>query len=414
MNENETQAEKSWYEPAPVRTEKPVESKKKKRGWIYPLIALLIVGTIVGLSLIFRDTSPKAAPVPSDDSDSVEDFFKKVYAATERETLNVNIPRLEEKLSFSLELEPRGGEKLTAEELYARCSLSVVAVTASKGGKPYSWGSGVILSADGLILTNTHVINNCDGATVLLTDGRELEAKLVGADMITDLAVLKIEARDLPAARFGDSAEAVVGEEVFAIGNPLGESYRLSITNGILSGIDRDVNYNNRTMTLLQTNAALNSGNSGGPLFNAYGQVIGVTNMKIVAPAEGVEGIGFAIPSGTAETVVRALLTDGKVVGRPAIGITVGPIPDSESGKEGMPEGLYISEVATGSDAKAKGLKKGDILVAVNGEAMTELDRLKEIKDACAVGDELLFTVWRDGETFEVAVRIVDVNDVYG
>ena len=272
----------------------------------------------------------------------------------------------------------------------------------------------MIVSEDGLIITNTHVIDKCASATVTLYDDREFEAKLVGFDSISDIALLKIEAEGLPAAEFGDSADIYVGQSVAAIGNPLGEEFRMTMTDGIISAISRDINYRGRTMTLMQTNAALNEGNSGGPLFNMRGQVIGITNMKMMSSVSSIEGIGFAIPSSTVATVVNSLVKEGKVVGRVSIGITIGPIPESAMQRYELPEGLYIVTVTPGTDAAAKGLREGDILMEVNGQKVTETKQVAEIKDQFSVGDELLFKIWRDGEIIEVSVALIDTNDVYG
>lgn len=180
-----------------------------------------------------------------------------------------------------------------------------------------------------------------------LWDDREFEAKLVGMDGVSDLAVLKIEAEGLSPAEFC-SDQVSVGDAVAAIGNPLGAELRGTLTDGIISAISRDISYNNHSMTLLQTNAAINDGNSGGPLINMHGQVVGITNMKMKAAnssATGIEGIGFAIPVSTIKTVVDELISEGVVTGRPAVGITVGQIPDSAASYFEIPEGLYVSAV---------------------------------------------------------------------
>ena len=197
----------------------------------------------------------------------------------------------------------------------------------------YNWGSGVIIRSDGLVLTNTHVLEDCDQAVVTLVDGTEYEAKLIGADTVSDIALLLIDAHGLPTAALGESSNLRVGDRVAAIGNPLGEDFRNTLTDGIISAIERGMNYHGRSMTLLQTNTAINEGNSGGALFNLYGQVIGITNMKMMSSYSSIEGIGFAIPSVTVCNVVNALLRDGEVKGRPAIGITVGAIPENAKTK---------------------------------------------------------------------------------
>jgi len=289
--------------------------------------------------------------------------------------------------------------------------VAITGYTDSKLG--YSWGSGVIISSDGLILTNTHIVDGCDSATVTLYDDSSYEAELVGADSISDLAVLKIDAAALPAAVFGESSSLKVGERVAAIGNPLGESFRMTLTDGIISAIERGLNYNGHSMTLLQTNAAINEGNSGGALFNMYGQVIGITNMKMMSSYSSIEGMGFAIPSSTARAVVDSLVEHGKVVGRPSIGITVGSIPDNAMSEYDIPSGLYVSSVQEKSDAAAKGIKTGDIVTAVNGVAVSTTDEVTAIKNEMKVGDIMNITIWRDGESFDVPVELIDTNDIY-
>ena len=231
-------------------------------------------------------------------------------------------------------------------------------------------------------------------------------------DSISDLAVLKIDAQGLTAAEFGDSSGLLVGDRVIAIGNPLGQDLYGTMTDGIVSAINRDVTYAGHMMTLIQTNAAINEGNSGGPLINIYGQVIGITNMK-AASRNGVEGIGFAIPTSSVRPVVDALLAEGRVSGRPSIGITIGPIESSAMEYYGLPSGLYIESVAAGSDAEAQGVQSGDILVAVNGEPVSTTYDVNAIKDGMQVGDTLTLTLYRGGKTFDVTVTLMDTNDIY-
>ena len=271
-------------------------------------------------------------------------------------------------------------------------------------------GSGVIISGDGYIVTNTHVLDGAKAVTVTTSDGTEYTGKLVGADAVSDIAVLKIEAQGLTPAEFGDSSSLQVGDDVVSIGNPLGEQLRWTMTNGIISAINRDMVYNGHSMTLLQTNAAINEGNSGGPLINMYGQVIGITNMK--ALSTGVEGIGFAIPTASIRPIVNALLADGRVSGRVSIGITVGAVSSAASEYYDLPEGLYISAVAEGSDAEKKGIQSGDMLLAVNGQAVTTTYDVSAVKDGLKVGDTVTLTIYRDGKTFDVDVRLVDTNDL--
>ena len=290
----------------------------------------------------------------------------------------------------------------------------MVAIMGYSNGAEYSWGTGVVLSSDGLIITNTHVIDDCDAAKVILWDDSEYDALLVGADVTSDIAVLKIEASGLPTVDYCSSDSLVVGDKVVAIGNPLGESFRATLTDGIISGIDRGVSYNGRTMTVLQTNTALNSGNSGGPLFNMYGQVIGITNMKMMSSYSSIEGIGFAIPTKTVFQIVNGLLKDGEYRGRTSIGMTVGSIPQNAKEQYSLPSGLYVTEVTPGSGAERAGVKAGDVVTAVNGVEVTTTDEILAIKDEFVVGDMLPVTIWRDGEVIELEIELMDTNDVYG
>ena len=294
--------------------------------------------------------------------------------------------------------------------VYAKCLPSVVGIHADISRSEYSTGTGIVLTADGYIVTNTHVLDGAKAVTVTTSDGTEYTGKLVGADAVSDIAVLKIEAQGLTPAEFGDSSSLQVGDDVVSIGNPLGEQLRWTMTNGIISAINRDMVYNGHSMTLLQTNAAINEGNSGGPLINMYGQVIGITNMK--ALSTGVEGIGFAIPTASIRPIVNALLADGRVSGRVSIGITVGAVSSAASEYYDLPDGLYISAVAEGSDAEKQGIQSGDMLLAVNGQAVTTTYDVSAAKDGLKVGDTVTLTIYRDGKTFDVDVKLVDTHDI--
>ncbi len=342
------------------------------------------------------------------------EFLQNYYDEIDTSNVEVNIERQVLNGEFTLNLRAARGNELSLQELYEKCAPSIVAISGYIDGKRgYNWGTGVILSSDGLILTNTHVIEDCDRAVVTLSDDREFDAKLLGADTISDLAVLKIEVTGLLPAEFGESSDLRVGDRVAAIGNPLGETFRSTLTDGIISAIARGISYKGRSMTLLQTNTALNEGNSGGALFNMYGQVIGITNMKMMSSYSSIEGIGFAIPSSTVKDVVNSIVSYGEVRGRPSIGITVGAIPPEAMSTYQLPSGLYISEVLEKSDAYAKGVRAGDILTQVNHIPVSTTTDVNDIKSQYGVGDTLTFTIWRNGETFEVDVLLMDTNDLY-
>ena len=293
------------------------------------------------------------------------------------------------------------------QEIYEKVMPSVVSITCYDG-RSQSSGTGVIMDAAGYIITNAHVVEDALSIQVLLTDGRELEARCVGSDMLSDLAVLRVIATGLIPAEFGDSDKLRVGDEVVAIGDPLGVELRGTMTNGIISGINRDIQSGNRTLTLMQTTAALNTGNSGGPLVNCYGQVVGINTMKIgdYASESGVEGLGFAIPITAVQSVLDQLANQGYVAGRPDLGLTGQAISTFYQFYYRMPAGILITGVDPDSDAAAQGLRRGDILMTLNGVQVVSLDILEELIYASNVGDQLKATVYRDGTEFAVTITM--------
>lgn len=412
MSNTERSSLESWY--APLKREQPQKKRcrRKKTAWRIAAVLILVLVLILGSSLAFSGSgadSSQSGSMPDD----WEDYFRNYFEDAQTTTVNTNIPRTDLEPGFTIELQEQG-EELSLQQLYERCADTIVAITGTvEDESGYYWGTGVIASPDGLIVTNAHIIDGCDSAKVTLYNDESYEAKLVGVDGISDLALLKIDAEGLPAAVFGDVSSIAVGDEVAAIGNPLGEDFRSTLTNGIISAIDRGLNYNGRTMSLLQTNTAINQGNSGGALFNMYGQVVGITNMKMMSYYSSIEGIGFAIPSSTVKSVVDSLAANGEVRGRPSIGITVGAIPEDVSSHYDIPSGLYVSGVQENSDAQLKGVQVGDILTAVNGQEVYTTEDVAAIKDAMAVGDTMTLSLWRDGETIEVEIELMDTNDLY-
>ena len=432
----------SWYAPAPrtegVRAENVPPKPKKRRGWLIWLAVILgVIGLIALSSALFggRGSAPEAAlpdgseapqvpptQAPADPGifDDFKDFFQNYYTPQE-EHKDCLIPTVSSYPNRKLRLDPAKESELTLRELYEKCAPSIVAVTAypdENSDDQYFWGSGVILSSDGYIVTNSHVVEGTCRAKVTLYDDREFDVLLVGYDRRSDIAVLKIDAGGLIPAEFCDGDSLAVGDRAVAIGNPLGREFRSTMTEGIISGIDRGISYNGTTMTLIQTSAPINEGNSGGPLFNMCGQVIGITNMKMSNGAGvTIEGLGFAIPSRTVKTMADSILSIGKVVGRPALGLTVGPIPSTAKEQYSLPDGLYVSDVAEGSDCKAKGIQVGDVVTAVNGKVITTTEELTSVIRDLTVGDTMVLTIWRQevsgGRSFDVTVALVDVVDVY-
>ncbi len=298
---------------------------------------------------------------------------------------------------------------LPLQEIYAQNIPSVVSISCTGYGSS-STGTGVVLSADGYIVTNAHVVEGAGSISVQVTDDRVFPANVVGMDEISDLAVLYIQTQDLVPAVFGDSAALRVGDTVVAIGDPLGVEFRGTYTNGIVSAINRDVDMDGRTMTLIQTNAALNSGNSGGPLINCFGQVIGINTMKIGAFTDkaGVEGLGFAIPSATVKQIVDQLISQGYVSGRPTLGIQGDSLSTFYQHYYRMPAGLYITYVDPDSDAGSKGVQDGDILLSVNDQRITSMDQLKAVIYGCEVGQTVQTVIYRAGQQYLVELTLAE------
>lgn len=262
-------------------------------------------------------------------------------------------------------------------------------------------GSGIIFQNDGYIVTNQHVIEGASEISVILNTGEEFSAQVVGQDTKTDLAVLKIDAGNtqLTAATLGDSSTIQVGETAVAIGNPMGQEFSGSVTAGIISAVNRTMTIDNRTYNLLQTDAAINSGNSGGALINQYGEVIGINSVKL--STTGVEGMGFAIAISEAKPIIDDLMSSGYVTGRPLVGINI----------KSTDYGLFISSVVEGSGAAEAGLKPYDMILEVDGQKVSTAEEVNTIRDKKKAGDSLTFKILRDGETMEVSVRLMEDSE---
>lgn len=258
-------------------------------------------------------------------------------------------------------------------------------------------GSGIIISTDGYVVTNQHVIDGAAEVSVILNTGDEITASIVGQDTKTDLAVLKIETdKQLTSAVLGDSTQTEVGELAVAIGNPMGQEFSGSVTAGIVSAVNRTMTIDNRTYNLLQTDAAINSGNSGGALINQYGEVIGINSVKL--SSSGIEGMGFAIAISEAKPIIDDLIASGYVTGRPLVGIGI-----SETRY-----GLFIGSIQEGSGAAEAGLKVGDMILEVDGQKVSSSSEVNEIRDKKKPGDYLNFKILRDSETMEISVRLTE------
>ncbi len=305
-------------------------------------------------------------------------------------------------------------KQMTAAEVYAANVNSTVGITTQVTTNYWGYttqsaasGSGFIYSSDGYIITNYHVIESASSIKVTLYDGTSYDAQLIGYDESNDVAVLKIDATGLTPVTIGDSDNLNVGDSVIAIGNPLGE-LTFSLTSGAVSALDREVTLSTSvTMKLIQTDCAINSGNSGGALFNLYGEVIGITNAKYSGSSSSgasIDNIGFAIPINSVRSIVDSIIEKGYVA-KPYIGVMVSDVSD-EATNYGTPAGAAVVSVTEGGPAEKAGLQANDIITAVDGEAISGKSDLSSIISDHEAGDKLTLTVYRQGQTLTVTVEI--------
>ncbi len=384
---------KSASSPLP---ETPAPKKAKKdRKWL-KLIALVLAGAILGgllgtgvtlgvLRAIGRGDRPEGATI--------------LLTGQRAEVQMAEVP---------------AGEPMTASQVYAQNVNSTVGITTAITTNFFGYqttsaaaGSGFILSEDGYILTNYHVIESSSSITVTLYDGESYEAELIGYDQSNDIAVLKVEAEGLVPVVLGHSDDLLVGEGVVAIGNPLGE-LTFSLTVGVVSALDREVTLDSGvSMDLIQTDCAINSGNSGGALFNLRGEVIGITNAKYSSSNLGeasIDNIGFAIPIDNIKGIVESIIEFGYIV-KPYIGVSVADVT-ADSQALGLPKGAAVKIINEGGPAEKAGLQENDIITQANGLAINGSSDLVDLVGAMAPGDRLAVTVYRQGETLELTLTV--------
>ena len=383
--------------PESVRPAAPQPPKKKKHLGLWIFLGIMgVLAVVVVLFAIFSQPEDDGYNADGDnDASSIVDIFGDH---------TTSIPRFTDyDPTLKLAVSSDHGPELTAQEVYAKVNPATVLVVAELGDSA-SVGTGVIMTADGYVITNAHVISGGESCWVVLASGVQYDALLVGYDSDEDLAVLKMEnAQELPVAEFGNSDLAEVGDTVYAIGNPLGIELRGTLTEGILSAINRDVAMEGRTLNVLQTTAALNNGNSGGPLINRYGQVIGINTLKMSgtgAPDEAtVEGLGFALPISSASFVINDIIANGKFHGTPTLGVMVATYATEDGGTI-----VVVEEVNAGSAAEEAGVEAGDVIVAVNGQSIAATADLMAIRRQHAIGDTIVLTVLRDDQTLDIPV----------
>ena len=395
-----------WPQGALVtqRPEKARHKKKKRRVLRTLAVCLLLAALLVGLMAAGWFLAQKALEQWAADLGRPEQSAPAWPEPTQEETPELSIPRAEVGLGVTLELDETRLSALPAQEIYQQVLPSVVSVvTHMSSGQGYGAGSGVIMREDGYILTNYHVIEGGDAVKImLLSDGATYDARLVGYDESLDIAVLKIDAEGLTAAQFGDSDLLEIGDAAYAIGNPMGYLYG-TMTDGIISALHVEVDVDGKSMNLIQTSAALNSGHSGGALINEQGQVVGITVAKISGKEDEalVEGLGLAIPISDARPFINYILETGETC-QPAIGITC-----SAAAMDGT-AGVMVQSVEPDGPAREAGLQKLDLIVAGNGKAVDSIYSLKRLINETGVGGVISLTVLREGERLEVTCHVVD------
>ena len=399
-----------WEQPSPAFPDPPavrvpkgaytsrrpvlrVRRRRKKWTWFLGLGALIAA---VCLSILLLDRLLDRGPLLQAPFPYIGEDWQ--YEDTDRQSTDPPaIPRADTGSGVTVSLLPVHGEALDYVRIYERTAASAVSIE-SEHADGYSSGTGVVLTQDGYLITNAHVVAGAQSVRVILHNNRDLPASLVGFDAVEDLAVLKVEAEGLIPAEFGDSNALRIGEPVAALGDSLG--YRATFTDGIVSALDREVQVDDTKMTLIQTSAAINYGNSGGPLFNQYGQVVGINTVKIVSEDGSAEGLGFAIPSRRVKYVADRLIA-GEEVRAGIFGFMV-----YRTLAEGG--GLELQSVERSSDAWAKGLRSGDILLEANGVPITGLEVLTRLKLDLGAGDSVTLTYLRNGERYTVDVELIE------
>lgn len=386
--------------PGQRQAPQPIVARKRKRTGLWIFLGLLAAAVVMAGGAWALNAWMAAQNPP--------DYTFDESMTTEE--LEIQIPSYPFGQGASLAVTQERGEILTPQEIYARVNPAVVTVMARMEDDGASVGTGVIFTEDGYILTNYHVVEGGLDCLIILNNDYTLTAQYVAGDRDSDLAVLKCEVEGLPTAVFGTSQQLTVGDPVYAIGNPLGVELRGTFTNGIVSAIDRDMDIHGRQMTLIQTNAALNSGNSGGPLIDQYGRVVGINVIKMTGGGHSatVEGLGFAIPTASAERIVNDLLTYGEVTPEPQLGISVLQI-----GQEVTPGvwGVQVVDVVPGSAADLAGVQVDDFVLRADGQEIRSSKDVLRLRRKHHIGDQMVLTVWRDGQELDLTLDLQEAEE---
>lgn len=419
--EDEPPAQSEYTQPdyipewtQPTQPEEPEEPKKKRRTWlkITALLLALAIAASLGRALLRSAINGLAAHNAS--GDSAQPAADASGAASAPESAGEPYQRELTPLPETLPTYD-SGKTLTAQEVYginvdAVCGIATE-VTTNVFGQTASTavvGSGFVLTEDGYVVTNNHVVEGTDNVSVKLHDGSTYPAEVVGGDSLSDVALLKIEAEGLSHVAVGDSDAIAVGEGCIAIGNPLGE-LTFTMTGGYVSALPREINISGKPISMFQTDAAINAGNSGGPLFNMAGNVIGITSAKIsgiTGSGASIEGVGFAIPINEALRVVYDLQEYGYVRGRAFLGVTVKELDAATADTYGLPVGPIVQSVVADSCADKAGIAVKDIILAFNGRNVKTYTQLMSALNKCSAGDEVTLRIYRAGAELDVTLTL--------
>ena len=392
---------------------KPEKKKGKGKKILAGVVGVLTVAAIGATSIVGYNLIKGDGSVSTDSKDSSEKSVKTAAAATESkadesqaEVSSKDMPSIVQLASPT--------DAMSIPEIVEKNTPSVVGIQVVASSGVYM-GTGIIMSEDGYILTNQHVVKNAQKVSVKLpasygddseTSDDELtfDAKIIGTDAQSDIAVLKINKTGLTKAEFGKSSEVKVGEVAIVIGNPLSMELANSVTAGIISSLNRTITIEDRTMNYMQTDASINGGNSGGPLINAYGQVIGIASAA-VTKSYG-EGIGFAIPIDEAIPIIEDLIKNGRVTGRPTLGVSGENISDIYSKYYDIPKGFRVKTVNVDSAAEEAGLKVNDIIIGIEGKLVESIEEFNAVKNKYKAGDTVKISVYRNGEIIDLEVTL--------
>ena len=414
---NEQKEYKTYQEPFPYKTYDEILMEKERRKKVqHGLVVmtgifLMLCSVVIGISMVWSRSANPLQMI----TQAAENKGFNLGDNTKAPQKDDTDAELNQQFQLSTapskqESEPSQNVPLYVTDVSAvvkKAIASVVGIEAEtySGYITSRTGSGIILTENGYIITNSHVIAGCDSISVTLNSGEIYTAFVIGDDSYSDIAVLKIDADGLTPAELGDSDLVEVGKPAIAIGNPTGQ-LQGTTTFGIISGVNRNVMVNNTVMNLLQTDAAINSGNSGGPLLNSQGQVIGINSAKV--SLSGYEGLGFSIPINTARPIAEELVRSGSVSGRPTLGVNCSKLSAMASNFYGLPEGLYLSMVDNDCGGHTAGLQAGDVITHINDVRVKTLPEGYAQRNLYKAGDTVSLTVYRRGRTFVMSVCLSD------